>query len=69
VAPVCSHAAYLPQPVPVNIPPVAGAGVVDFALLFVANYGNTRGKKYPDPTDVGHAVEMLRDVLGQVRHV
>jgi hypothetical protein len=45
---------------------VACAGAVDFALLFVANYGNTRGKKYQDPTDLGHAVEMLRDVLGQV---
>ena len=42
------------------------AGVVDFALLFVANYGNARGKKYSDPTDLGHAVEMLREVLGQV---
>ncbi len=42
------------------------AGAVDFALLFVANYGNARGKKYSDPTDLGHAVEMLREVLGQV---
>lgn len=40
---------------------------MDFALLFVANYGNARGKKYSDPTDLGHAVDMLRDVLGQVR--
>lgn len=43
------------------------AGVVDFAILFVANYGLMKNKKYSDPTDVGHAVEMLRAVLGQVR--
>lgn len=43
------------------------AGAVDFAVLFVANYGSARGKKYSDPTDLGHAVEMLREVLGQVR--
>lgn len=43
------------------------AGVVDFALLFVANYGNARGKKYNDPNDLAHSVDMLREVLGQVR--
>lgn len=43
------------------------AGVVDFALLFVANYGNARGKKYNDPNDLAHSVDMLREVLSQVR--
>jgi hypothetical protein len=46
---------------------VTNAGAVDFALLFVANYGSARGKKYSEPTDLAHAVEMLREVLGQVR--
>jgi hypothetical protein len=46
---------------------VTNAGAVDFALLFVANYGSARGKKYSEPTDLAHAVEMLRVVLGQVR--
>jgi hypothetical protein len=45
----------------------AVAGAVDFALLFVANYGNARGKKYNDPNDLAHSVDMLREVLGQVR--
>lgn len=40
-------------------------GAVDFALLFVANYGNARGKKYNDPNDLAHSVDMLREVLGQ----
>eukprot|EP00882_Tetradesmus_deserticola_P022266 GHRQ01024160.1.p1 GENE.GHRQ01024160.1~~GHRQ01024160.1.p1 ORF type:complete len:189 (+),score=50.18 GHRQ01024160.1:232-798(+) len=38
-------------------------GAVDFALIFVANYGLP--KKYTDPGDASHAVDMLRQVLGK----
>jgi hypothetical protein len=43
----------------------AAAGAVDFALIFVAHYGLP--KKYTDPGDASHAVDMLREVLGKVR--
>ncbi|WIA08540.1 hypothetical protein OEZ85_007972 [Tetradesmus obliquus] len=38
-------------------------GAADFALIFVANYGLP--KKYTDPGDASHAVDMLREVLGK----
>jgi hypothetical protein len=44
--------------------PCAAAGAVDFALIFVANYGLP--KKYTDPGDASHAVDMLLEVLGKV---
>jgi hypothetical protein len=37
------------------------------ALLFVANHGSAKTKKYSDPADISHAADMLREALGQVR--